>query len=135
MTGLPTREQAEGILILRNVQVANNSDGIAVVQAYVDGELLTHAEWETIIDYEADAEAIYSYLEATNMQGASLFPWANTAKRRWINAYKAALAETVRPDVRAWHTVFMQALYGGADKNTAYDAVLDAALGVGGETP
>ena len=85
-------------------------------------------------DYEADAEAIYAYLEATNMQGASFFPWANIAKRRWINAYKAALAEKVSPDVRAWHTVFMQALHGGADKNTAYDAVLDAALGVG-ETP
>ena len=86
-------------------------------------------------DYEADAEAIYAYLEATNMQGASFFPWANIAKRRWINAYKAALAEKVRPDVRAWHTVFMQALHNGEDKDTAYDAVLDAALGVGEETP
>ena len=85
-------------------------------------------------DYEADAEAIYSYLEATNMQGASFFPWANIAKRRWINAYKAALAEKVSPDVRAWHTVFMQALHNGEDKNTAYDAVLDAALGIGGRS-
>ena len=86
-------------------------------------------------DYEADAEAIYSYLEATNMQGASFFPWANIAKRRWINAYKAALDGKAKPDVRAWHTIFMQALHNGADKNTAYDAVLDAALGVGEETP
>jgi len=86
-------------------------------------------------DYEADAEAIYAYLEATNMQGASFFPWANMAKRRWINAYKAALAGKSKPDVRAWHTVFMQAIHNGADKNTAYDAVLDAALGVGEETP
>ena len=50
MSPLPTRGQAEGILILRNVQVANNDDGIAVVRAYVHGDLMTRAEFIASID-------------------------------------------------------------------------------------
>ena len=50
MAELPTRDYARGILILRNVQVANNEDGIAVVRAYVNGTLMTEAEWKEHLD-------------------------------------------------------------------------------------
>ena len=50
MAELPTRDYARGILILRNVQVANNEDGIAVVRAYVNGTLMTEAEWKERLD-------------------------------------------------------------------------------------
>lgn len=46
MNLLPTRDQARGILILHCVQVANNSDGLAIVDAYVAGDLMTYDEWE-----------------------------------------------------------------------------------------
>ncbi len=42
---LPTRDQARGILMLRDVQVYNNEDGMAVVRAFVGGELMTADEW------------------------------------------------------------------------------------------
>ncbi len=41
---LPTRDQARGILIARHVQVANNEDGIAIVRAFVNGDLMTADE-------------------------------------------------------------------------------------------
>ena len=76
---------------------------------------------------EQGAEAIYTYIEATDMQGASFYPFAYTAKRRWINAYKA-VAGAPNPDTRKLHGIFMQALHNGAERDAAYDAVLDAMM-------
>lgn len=55
MNNLPTREQTNGILILRNVQVANNSNGIAVVEAYVDDVLMTRQEFIDSLDLDYHA--------------------------------------------------------------------------------
>lgn len=40
MTDFPTREQAQGLLILRGITVDGNSDARAIIEAYIDGRLV-----------------------------------------------------------------------------------------------
>ncbi len=40
MSDFPTRDEARGLLILRGVRVDNNSDAKAIIQAYIDGQLV-----------------------------------------------------------------------------------------------
>ncbi len=40
MNSFPTPEQARGILLMRDVMISNNSDAVAIIQAYADGQLV-----------------------------------------------------------------------------------------------
>ena len=56
MTDLPTREEAKGILLVRDLMISNNSDAVAIISGYIEGRLIDR----TTIDYEAREPAWYT---------------------------------------------------------------------------